>query len=197
MSSKSASSSSRGRPQLFFDLNGTLCSLTTHRYANNNTVTVRPHIHRMRDLKAHFELIVFTSASAKNAMMMKTQVEKAGGFSFDGVLHRAHCDLVEEDKNSSGYATTKDVVRHAADVPRSLMIDDSPDKALDAQRANWLIVPPYLESLHDAVLPVLVDGLLGITDHDDLTASVEEMSKALFAVRVANEKDEDQKQQQA
>jgi hypothetical protein len=150
---------------LMFDLNGTLCSLTKHRYANGNTITVRPCIEELKKLSKHFHMVCWTSATEKNACWMTKQVEKEGGFQFDKLLHRDHCIKVENtDKSKTHNATIKDILKYT-DLPnRTLLIDDSNSKIKDSHKDMHVEIPPYTEKKEDKVLVTLVEQLLLIKD---------------------------------
>ena len=166
-----------GRPVILFDLNGVLVHHLKKRADGGNswyhTHVLRPGVSRLAELKEHFDLGIYSSATLKTVKLAIASIELHLGWTdrqtrlFDVVLHREHCVLAKtlglQRSDGNHWDTVKPLRRYFRQPDGYVLVDDSPHKSIPGEEESMIVVPEWTQGNETCdVLDKLVDGLLGI-----------------------------------
>ena len=166
----------KGRPLILFDLNGVLVH-HVRRQADDgeswyHTHVLRPGLARLRELKSHFDLGIYSSATLKTVKLAVASMELHLDWTdrttsmFDVVLHREHCVLAKtlglQRPGGNYWDTIKPLEKYFAGHPGGYcLVDDSPHKSMPAEQSSMIVVPEWTQGNETCVvLDTLIGGFL-------------------------------------
>ena len=167
-----------GRPVILFDLNGVLVH-HARRQADGghswyHTHVLRPGLSRLVELKEHYDLGIYSSATLKTVRLAIASIELHLGWNnrenslFDVILHRGQCVLAKtlglQRPNANAWDTVKPLEKYFAGHPGGyVLVDDSPHKSIPGEQGSMVVVPEWEQSNETCdVIDKVVDGFLNI-----------------------------------
>ena len=197
-----------GRPLVLFDLNGVLAH-HLRRPADDDhswyhTHVLRPGTARIAELKHHFDLGIYSSATLKTVKLAIASIELHLGWTdrnsslFDVVMHREHCVLAKsvglQRPGANHWDTIKPLEKYLAGHPGGYcLVDDSPHKSMPAETSSMIVVPEWQQENETCgVLDTLISGLLRVAGQakpnflQTVAGLREHFSKAILARRDAS-----------
>ncbi|PRW56924.1 P-loop containing nucleoside triphosphate hydrolase [Chlorella sorokiniana] len=157
------------KPILMFDANGVLTSHTSMRRSSGLHIA-RPGTAHLRRLKEHYQLGIFSSASARTvdtALALLNEAAGPGAPLFDRrlVLNRSHTFLAPLAVSKKEWDTCKPLKPYFARLHRVILVDDDSHKAAPGEERNMLLMPCWAtHDPHDTMIEQLVDMLLQLAE---------------------------------